>query len=110
MASELQFLLLRGAGLRARGPAQVVLACVDHGNPWFREDRGSGRRALPGHPPATIKYPIKAGFRICVRLLRLLLPVNLRAFELRRVRHELPAWDRTLMPAGATGSCVGGLL
>ncbi len=26
------------------GPAQVVLACVDHGSPRFHEDRGAGLR------------------------------------------------------------------
>jgi hypothetical protein len=51
MASELQFLLLRGAGLRARGTAQVVLACVDHGNPWFREGEGQGGGRCPGIRP-----------------------------------------------------------
>jgi len=47
MVSDLRFLFLQDCLGAFGGSAQVVLACVDHGGLWLREDRSRGRR--PGH-------------------------------------------------------------
>jgi len=84
-----------------------MLACVDHGRTRFREGRGPGKRRCRGIPPVPPEFLIMAGTWTYVRLRGLLLLVGLRGLEVRRLRHDLPPGDRTVMRARPTGLCVG---
>ena len=59
MAFDLRFLSPAGMSRSLASPAQVVLACVDHGGPWLREDRSRERR--PGRGKLAEVVPVYLG-------------------------------------------------
>ena len=76
-----------------------MLACVDHGGPWLREDRFRGRR--PGHGKLAAVVPAYSWQWRILELVfsgsRLLLPVISRSRLHLQLCHDLPGRNRPVI-------------